>query len=39
MFLAEMEETEKEIHLKLEVPGMRTDNLDIEATDDSVFAI
>lgn len=33
---AEMDETEKEIHLKLEVPGMQVDDLDIEVMDDSV---
>jgi len=34
---AEMDETEKEIHLKLEVPGMQPDDLDIEVMDDAVF--
>jgi HSP20 family protein len=33
---AEMNETDTEIHLKLEVPGMEADDLDISVTDDSV---
>lgn len=33
---AEIDETEKEIHLKLEVPGMQADDLDIEVMDDSI---
>ena len=33
---AEMSETEAEIHLKLEVPGMEADDLDIEVTDDAI---
>ncbi|NJM98164.1 MAG: Hsp20/alpha crystallin family protein [Phormidesmis sp. RL_2_1] len=33
---AEINETEDEIHLKLEVPGMKADDLDIEVMDDAV---
>ena len=33
---AEIDETEKEIHLKIEVPGMQADELDIQVMDDSV---
>ncbi len=33
---AEIDETEQEIHLKLEVPGMQADDLEIEVMDDSV---
>ncbi|MBE9067230.1 Hsp20/alpha crystallin family protein [Leptolyngbya cf. ectocarpi LEGE 11479] len=33
---AEIDETDTEIHLKLEVPGMEADDLDIEVTDESV---
>lgn len=33
---AEMDETEKEICLKLEVPGIQANDLDIEVMDDSV---
>lgn len=33
---AEMDETDTEIHLKFEVPGMTADDLDIEVTDDAV---
>lgn len=33
---AEMDETDTEIHLKLEVPGMESDDLDIEVTDEAV---
>lgn len=33
---AEMDETETEIHLKLEVPGMEADDLDINVTDEAV---
>ncbi len=33
---AEMDETETEIHLKFEVPGMTADDLSIEVTDDAV---
>ena len=33
---AEIDETDTEIHLKLEVPGMEADDLDIEVTDDAV---
>jgi HSP20 family protein len=33
---AEMEETENEIHLKLEIPGMEAKDLDIEVTETSV---
>ncbi|ESA38789.1 heat shock protein hsp20 [Leptolyngbya sp. Heron Island J] len=34
---AEINETETEIHLKLEVPGMEADDLDIEVTDGAVI--
>ncbi|MEO0534338.1 MAG: Hsp20/alpha crystallin family protein [Cyanobacteria bacterium P01_A01_bin.123] len=33
---AEIDETDTEIHLKLEVPGMSAEDLDIEVTDDAV---
>lgn len=33
---AEIDETENEFHLKLEVPGMNADDLDIEVSDDAV---
>ena len=33
---AEIDETDTEIHLKLEVPGMKADDLEIEVTDESV---
>ncbi len=33
---AEMDETDTEVHLKLEVPGMDADDLDIEVTDEAV---
>ncbi|MEM9484173.1 MAG: Hsp20/alpha crystallin family protein [Cyanobacteria bacterium P01_F01_bin.116] len=33
---AEMDETDTEIHLKLEIPGMEADNLEIEVTDGAV---
>jgi HSP20 family protein len=33
---AEMEETDQEIHLKLEVPGMEAKDLDVEVTDSTV---
>ncbi|MEL7225199.1 MAG: Hsp20/alpha crystallin family protein [Cyanobacteria bacterium P01_D01_bin.36] len=33
---AEMDETDKAIHLKLEVPGMQADDLDIQVMDDSI---
>lgn len=33
---AEIEETDEAIHLRLEVPGMEADNLDIQATAESV---
>jgi HSP20 family protein len=33
---AEMEETDDEVHLKLEVPGLRAKDLDVEVTEDSV---
>ncbi len=33
---AEIDETDTEIHLQLEVPGMEADDLDIEVTDDAV---
>ncbi len=34
---AEMDETDAEIHLKFEVPGMTADDLDIEITDTAVI--
>ena len=34
---AEIDETESEIHLKLEVPGMQADDLDVEVMDDAVL--
>ena len=33
---AEIDETDTEFHLKLEVPGMSADDLEIEVTDDAV---
>lgn len=33
---AEMDETDTEFHLKLEIPGMSADDLEIEVTDDAV---
>lgn len=33
---AEMEETDQEIHLKLEVPGMEAKDLDVEVTESTV---
>jgi HSP20 family protein len=33
---AEMDETDTEIHLKLEVPGMQAEDLDIEVTDEAI---
>ena len=33
---AEIDETESEIHLKLEVPGLKADDLDIEVMDEAV---
>lgn len=33
---AEMEETEDAVHLKLEIPGMETKDLDVQVTADSV---
>lgn len=33
---AEMDETDKEIHLKLEVPGLDAKDLDVSVTEDSV---
>lgn len=33
---AEIDETDSEIHLKLEVPGMQAEDLDIEVMDDTV---
>lgn len=33
---AEMDETDEEIHLKLEVPGLKADDLDISVSEDSV---
>lgn len=33
---AEIDETETEVHLKLEVPGMQADDLDIEVTGEAV---
>ena len=33
---AEIDETETEIHLKLEIPGMKSEDLDIEVMDDAV---
>ncbi|MGB3293953.1 MAG: Hsp20/alpha crystallin family protein [Phormidesmis sp.] len=33
---AEIDETESEIHLKLEVPGLQADDLDIEVMDEAV---
>ena len=34
---AELEETEGEIKLRLEVPGMKAEDIDIEVTDDAVM--
>ncbi|MGD1941458.1 MAG: Hsp20/alpha crystallin family protein [Leptolyngbyaceae cyanobacterium] len=34
---AEMDETDTEFHLKLEVPGMSADDLDIEVSDEAVL--
>lgn len=36
MPLAEMEETDNEIHLRLEVPGMEAKDLDVKVTEDLV---
>ncbi len=36
MPVAEMEETDNEIYLKLEIPGMETSDFDIEVTETSV---
>jgi HSP20 family protein len=33
---AEIDETDNEVHLKLEVPGVRADDLDIEVTNEAV---
>ncbi|MBE9103367.1 Hsp20/alpha crystallin family protein [Vacuolonema iberomarrocanum] len=33
---AEMDETSEEIHLKLEVPGLEAEDLDVSVTDDAV---
>ena len=37
MPLAEMEETEDAIHLKVEVPGMNADDLDVQVTQEAVM--
>lgn len=37
MPLAEMEETEDAIHLKVEVPGMNADDLDVQVTKEAVM--
>ena len=37
MPLAEMEETEDAIHLKVEVPGMSADDLDVQVTKEAVM--
>jgi HSP20 family protein len=37
MPLAEMEQTEDAIHLKVEVPGMNVDDLDVQVTKDAVM--
>jgi HSP20 family protein len=37
MPLAEMEQTENAIHLKVEVPGMNADDLDVQVTKDAVM--
>lgn len=37
MPLAEMEETEDAIHLKVEVPGMKADDLDVQVTKEAVM--
>jgi HSP20 family protein len=37
MPLAEMEQTEDAIHLKVEVPGMNADDLDVQVTKDAVM--
>lgn len=34
---AEMDETDQEIHLKLEIPGLEAKDLDIEVTEDAVL--
>ena len=34
--LAEMDETDEEVHLRLEIPGLEADDLDIEVTEDAV---
>ena len=37
MPLAEMEETDDAIHLKVEVPGMKADDLDVQVTKEAVM--
>lgn len=37
MPLAEMEQTEDAIHLKVEVPGMNSDDLDVQVTKEAVM--
>ena len=37
MPLAEMEQTENAVHLKVEVPGMKADDLDVQVTQEAVM--